>query len=109
MFREGLYRAAFQTPLGAGAGIVYASGGKMWGGDSAIYYVGTYSDAGGQFTASVTTGRHTPGLGSVFGIDRVHIDLRGSVESDTVTLQGRAIEAPNVAFQVILTKISDQN
>ena len=105
--RDGLYRAAFQTPLGAGAGVVHALGGKMWGGDSAIYYVGTYNEASDQLSANVATGRHTQGLPSIFGIDRVHITLKGKTQGDTITLEGRAVEAPNVAFQVILTRLSD--
>jgi hypothetical protein len=107
MLRDGLYRVSFQTPAGAGAGVIYISAGKMWGGDSAIYYAGTYSVSGNQVTANVTTNRHTSGFDSVFGIDRVHINLRGHIEGDSVAMQGTAAEAPNVAFQVILSRLSD--
>src|SRR4051794_892513 len=107
MLKDGLYKASFQTPMGAGAGVAYASGGKMWGGDSGIYYVGVYSQDGNQLTANVTTTRHTGGMNSVFGVDRVHITLRGTVDGDTATMQGTAAEAPGVKFQAILTRLSD--
>jgi hypothetical protein len=107
MIKDGLYKVSFQTPMGVGAGVAYASGGKMWGGDSGIYYVGTYSQEGNQLTANVTTTRHTGGANSVFGVDRVHITLRGTVDGDTATTQGTAAEAPGVKFQAILTRLSD--
>jgi hypothetical protein len=107
MLSDGLYKVGFQTPIGAGAGVVYLSGGKMWGGDSSIYYVGTYTQSGNQFNASVATNRHTAGLTSVFGIDRVHISLSGQIDGNSATMQGTAAEAPRVIFQAILTKISD--
>ncbi len=107
MLSDGLYKVAFQTPIGAGAGVIYVAGGRMWGGDAGIYYVGTYAESGDQLTASVTTERHTVGANSVFGIDRVHINMRGTVKNNIATMQGSAVEAPNVPFQVSLTKISD--
>ena len=107
MLSSGLYKVGFQTPIGAGAGVVYLSGGRMWGGDTAIYYVGTYTQAGNQLTASVTTDRHTVGLNSVFGADRVHISLHGTTEGNAAMMQGTAVEAPGISFQAYLTKISD--
>jgi T3SS negative regulator,GrlR len=107
MLSDGLYKVAFLTPIGAGAGVIYIAGGRMWGGDAGMYYVGTYTQSGDQLTASVTTERHTVGANSVFGIDRVHINMRGTVAHNIATMQGSAVEAPNVPFQVYLTKISD--
>jgi hypothetical protein len=107
--RDGLYKVQFQTPLGWGAGVVYAAGGKMWGGDGALYYVGTYNQEGGNVTGQVTTNRHTqnPGIPSVFGRDQVRITLTGVSSGDTAKLNGKAAEVPNVAFTAELTRISD--
>lgn len=107
MLSDGFYKVSFQTRLGGGAGVVILSSGKMYGGDSSIYYVGTYTQSGDEFTASVATNRHTTGLQSVFGVDRVHISLRGKTSGDVVTMQGTAAEAPGVTFQATLSKISD--
>ncbi|MGE0279264.1 MAG: GrlR family regulatory protein [Rhizobiaceae bacterium] len=107
MLTDGLYRVSFQTPMGMGAGVIVLSGGRMRGGDSSIYYVGTYSQAGDEFTASVATDRHTAGLASVFGVDRVHISLRGRIKDGSVTMQGSAAEAPGISFQAMLMKLSD--
>jgi hypothetical protein len=106
MLKDGLYKVSFQTPLGAGAGVVVLSGGHMRGGDSAIYYAGTYTQDDNRFSASVATARHSAGLPSVFGIDTAHISLRGSIDGDSATAQGTAVEAPGVTFQVILTRLA---
>ena len=107
--RDGLYKVHFQTPLGWGAGVVYAAGGKLWGGDVALFYTGTYSQDGNTVTAEVRTNRHTQSAGyqSVFGRDQVKITLNGISSADTVKLNGKAAEVPNVAFTAELTRISD--
>ena len=107
--REGIYKVQFQTQLGAGAGVVVARDGKMWGGDSGIFYVGTYSDDGGNITASVAIDRHTvhPGIASVFGVDRANITLTGKDTGKTITMTGKAAQAPSISFQAILTHLAD--
>lgn len=107
--REGLYRVHFQTPLGWGAGVVYASGGRLWGGDASMYYLGTYQVTGENFQAEVRTNRHTqvPGITSVFGRDQVKISLKGAWSQDAVRCSGSAAEAPGVAFTAELTWMSE--
>ena len=105
--RDGIYKVQFQTQLGQGAGVVVLQGGKLRGGDSSIYYIGTYSQSGDQLTADVATDAHSSGIGSVFGVDRAHIHLTGKVTGDAAQMTGTAREAPNVSFQAILTRIGD--
>lgn len=99
--RNGLYRVHFQTPRGGGAGVVALQDGKISGGDSRIYYTGTYSESGVQFTAQVKTDAHTPtpGMVSVFGVDRVNITLKGTSTGDSAQLTGTAAEAPGSVFK----------
>ncbi len=107
--RDGLYKVAFQTQLGAGAGVVVLQGGRLRGSDSRIYYTGSYTEAGDQFTAQVATELHTntPGLASVFGRDHTNISLRGTTKGDSAQMTGTAAEAPGVSFQAVLTRIAD--
>ena len=109
MVKNGLYRVSFQTPLGAGAGVLHLMDGRLWGGDTGLYYVGTYTINENELIADVTTNRHTqiPGNTSVFGIDHVHIQLRGPVQEDHIAMTGSAAEAPGISFQVILNRIAD--
>ncbi len=107
--RDGLYRVQFHTQLGTGAGVVFLQNGKLWGGDSTIYYVGAYLESDGQFTARVATNKHTdvPGMGSAFAVDRAHITLAGTINGDSAEMTGTAAEAPNVSFRATLTRIAD--
>jgi hypothetical protein len=107
MVLDGLYKVEFNTPMGAGIGIVCLDGGKLRGGDSGLFYVGSYGSDGDRFIANVTTGRHTaiPGTISVFGVDRVHITLKGTHTGDIIDASGTAAEAPNIPFKARLQKI----
>jgi T3SS negative regulator,GrlR len=105
--QNGLYKVEFQTPLGAGAGVIILQDGKIQGGDSAMYYIGGYSENGQELTARVEGKLHTnmPGMSSVFGINHTHIKLTGRTNGNSAVMQGRADEAPNVSFQAKLTKL----
>lgn len=105
--QNGLYKVEFNTPLGAGAGVVVLQDGKIQGGDSMMYYVGDYSESGQSFSANVEGKVHSTAIGltSVFGVNHTHIKLSGQSSGDSAVMQGKAAEAPNVAFQAKLTKI----
>jgi hypothetical protein len=105
--RDGLYKVDFRTQGGSGAGVVVLQGGKVRGGDSGLYYAGTFAENGDQITAQIATNRHTVGIGSVFGRDRVNISLRGTAKGDTAQMTGTAAEAPGLNFQASLTRIAD--
>jgi T3SS negative regulator,GrlR len=106
--KEGLYSVRFQTPRGAGAGVVLLDGnGNLRGGDTAMWYRGRYSDAGGKFNATVAVARHSPGLPSVFGVDNVDISLVGTTTEMTAQATGSAPQAPGVSFSVALGRLSD--
>jgi len=107
--RDGLYKAEFRTQRGAGTGVVHAQGGKMWGGDAGMYYVGSYAVTGRKMTAQVTASRHTKLAfdASVFGLDTVTIALDGTVNGDSVSCTGSAANAPGVSFGAQLTRLSD--
>jgi len=89
--------------------VVFLEGGRVRGGDSRIFYTGTYSENGGQFTAQIETDLHTnaPGMSSVLGRDRAHITLKGTTSGDSGQMTGTAIEAPGVVFQAVLTRIGN--
>jgi hypothetical protein len=106
---NGLYRVHFQTPLGMGAGVIYAADGRLRGGDAAISYIGNYSVEGDALTAKVVTDRHSSigGIGTVFGKDKVTIDLTGKVDGARVLAKGSSPDAPGISFSAELVRISD--
>lgn len=107
--RDGLYKIAFQTQLGVGAGVAHLIGGRIWGGDGGLYYTGSYKIDGSQFDGAVTTASHTehPGLVSVFGVNEAHVHLTGTWNADSADLTGKAAEAPTVTFTVHMERVAD--
>jgi T3SS negative regulator,GrlR len=107
MSRDGFYSVHFQTPGGMGSGVVTLLDGLVKGGDSILYYSGSYKLDGDNFSAEVLIDRHSssPNMQSVFGIDRVHIALNGKFSDSDAVLTGSAKEAPNVPFSAKLRRI----
>jgi len=108
--RDGLYKVVFTTPRGSGVGVLAIQGGKVRGGDSRTYYVGTFNESNGQVTAHVKVDLHTNTtfMSSVFGIDRVNITLAGSAQGDRAQLTGTAAEVPGVTFRAVLTRLAER-
>jgi hypothetical protein len=106
--QNGLYAAEFHTPLGKGYGVVMLLNGVLQGGDTMMYYQGNYTVDGTNFKAEVKTGAHAhpPGMTSVFGRDRVTINLSGTFTDDSLTANGNAAEVPNVNFSTKLKLIA---
>jgi hypothetical protein len=107
--QNGLYKVAFKTPIGSGAGVVVIQNGSIRGGDSSMFYSGTYVERGAEFTATVVSKKHTSvvGIDSVFGKDTVTIALKGSSTDNSALLTGVAREAPGVSFEAKLTRVDE--
>jgi hypothetical protein len=105
---NGLYKVRFETPRGSGTGVVVLKDGHIWGGDSSMFYTGTYTLHEGVFTGKLITNVHTiaPHKPSIFGRDIVHITLKGSYNRDYGEVTGTAREVPDVPFKAELTRLS---
>lgn len=100
--KTGLYAVSFNTPLGAGAGVIHLDNGTAQGGDSALWYDGNYNIDGDQFTAEIKTARHAQGMPSVFGTDTVTINLKGSWSDAGADVTGTSPQAPGLTFKANL-------
>ena len=107
--REGLYKLEFHTVHGTGSGVIYASGGKLRGGNSGFAFTGIYSGKEDDILARVSTQRHNydPSLKPLFGTDTVTLTLRGKTTGDMVDFEGTALQLPGVNFKAVLTFICD--
>ena len=105
---NGLYKVRFETPRGNGTGVVVLKDGHLWGGDSSMFYTGTYTVQDGAFTGKLVTNVHTiaPHKPSIFGRDIVHITLKGTFSRDFGEVTGSAREVPDVSFRAELSKLS---
>jgi hypothetical protein len=106
---EGLYKVDFHTVHGTGCGVVYMHDGRIRGGNSAFAFIGTYTGAGHDLKAKITTQRYNddPSFKALFGIDRITLTLQGREEGDTAEFEGTALQVPGVAFRAVLSRISD--
>ena len=107
--REGLYKVEFHTVHGTGTGVIYATAGKLRGGNSAFAFVGNYVDRDEGVQVKVSTQRHNPdpAFRPLFGTDMITLTLRGIEHGDMVDFEGTALQLPGVAFKAILTRIGD--
>ncbi|MDP2123292.1 MAG: GrlR family regulatory protein [Parvibaculum sp.] len=101
--KDGLFKIEFQTPLGAGAGVVVLEQGRVRGGDSIMYYSGTYRQNGDDFSANVVAKKHSQGV-SVMGGD-ASLSIQGKVTGDAAMLTGSAAEAPQLKLKARLSRI----
>tara|TARA_R100001132_G_scaffold25061_1_gene24907 strand:- start:280 stop:648 length:369 start_codon:yes stop_codon:yes gene_type:complete len=104
---NGLYKVAFQTPLGEGYGVAVIRDGRIEGGDSMMFYRGTFQEDGDAFTANVQIGTHSqvPGMDSVFGVPEGSIELRGDTGRMPATMKGASPQAPGIGFQATLSAL----
>jgi len=107
--REGLYKVEFHTIHGTGTGVIYATAGKLRGGNAAFAFIGTYVDRDGGIQVKVSTQRHNPdpAFRPLFGTDMITVTLKGIAHGDMIDFEGTALQMPGVAFKAILTRISD--
>jgi hypothetical protein len=107
--REGLYKVEFHTVHGTGSGVIYATGGKLRGGNSAFAFIGSYSGEGDGINVKISTERHNadPSFKPLFGTDMITLTLKGKQDGDVVDFEGNALQLPAIAFRALLTRIRD--
>ena len=107
--REGFYKVEFHTVHGTGNGVIYATSGKLRGGNSGFAFIGSYTGSGNDILARISTERHNddPGFKPLFGTDRITLTLRGKEDGDIVDFEGTALQLPGVAFRAVLIRIAD--
>ena len=109
MLKDGEYTAWYRTSRGQGTGRIFLSEGRISGEDAFISYGGTYTVNGSQFTATLTTRRHTAGGPTVFGIDEVEIQLAGTVSDRFASCSGELAEVPGLIFEAILIPVREED
>jgi hypothetical protein len=107
--REGLYKVEFHTVHGRGNGVLYATCGKLRGGNSGFAFTGNYTRRDGEIHVKISTLRHNPdpGFKPLFGTDMITLTLKGTENGEMVDFEGSALQLPGVAFKAVLTRIGD--
>jgi hypothetical protein len=107
--QEGLYKVEFHTIHGTGSGVVYATGGKLRGGNSGFAFIGAYSGDEDEISVKVSTERHNadPAFIPLFGTDMITLTLKGKNNGSMLDFEGSALQLPGIAFKATLTRICD--
>jgi hypothetical protein len=107
--QEGLYKVEFHTVHGTGSGVLYATCGKLRGGNSGFAFIGNYTSKGDEIHVKISTQRHNadPGFKPLFGTDMITLTLKGSANDAMIDFEGTALQLPGVAFRAVLTRIGD--
>ena len=89
--------------------MIYATSGKLRGGNSAFAFIGNYIDKGYDIHVKVSTQRHNddPAFKPLFGTDMITLTLKGTANGDMVDFEGTALQLPGVAFKTVLTRVCD--
>jgi hypothetical protein len=109
--QKGLYKVEMHTVHGSRRGVLYVFDGKMMGGNSAFAFIGTYRDSdSGEVLVDISTMRHNddPKFQPLFNTDKITLTLRGRQQGDQYFFQGGTTQLPGVAFNSVMTPISDE-
>lgn len=100
---EALWSVEFRSNLDLiGSGIVVLETGRVFGGDSAMIYVGSYTVDGNNIKAELHIHRYAsaPGMVSITGLDDYHLQATGKLGTKEILLQGHVVGAPNIQIVV---------
>jgi hypothetical protein len=102
--KSGFYITTFRTPLDDAGGVIVVEGDDVYGGDSAMYYVGRIVSQDDPVEVSLKVRQHDKTRMSVFGdYDNFTLTLTGRKRGDAYVFEGRADRAPSLRFEATLT------
>ena len=105
MALDGLWIAQFTGKEVSGSGVVVFSNGKLFGGETGFYYIGTYESDGKVVKARVMIRNFDPALPSGFGIPGDYeMDVSAVLQDDKITGTAMIAHQPQHSLGIRLTK-----
>ena len=100
---EGLWTASMFAPGQFGAGVVVFETGRVFGGDSSMYYTGSYQINGRQLLGLVRVRKHhdIPGIVPFAGMDDAEFQIEATMVADTKIQFSAKVVKPKQGPQVI--------
>lgn len=90
-----------------GAGVMALDAGRIFGGDSSVSFVGTYTVQDEKLTAKVHVKRHSRFSVNIFEIDEFDLVITGVAGSKQLRLLGEVVGQPGAVIQILATRDSD--
>ena len=67
--------------------------GRVFGGDTSFFYIGSYELTQTRVSGRVRVKRHSESLPSVFGLEDFELGFKGGYNPDRFTLEGGSLSA----------------
>jgi hypothetical protein len=100
---DGFWIVQYEGMQGNGGGVVVFTKGKVFGGDTGYYYLGSYEGNGHSMKARVAVRNFIASVPSVVGITGdFELSIEGTVEGDTIRATGRlvGVNKPGIALRL---------
>ena len=106
---EGLYKVKFRTGGDDGSCICLFKGGRVTGGGSVMYYLGSYQFDGNHFTMELEAKRHAKKSkpSPVLGLDEFHLTMEGISSGAFAQAVGKILEVPEAVFMANFARLCD--
>lgn len=104
---DGFYAVLFGSPAGEGGGVILLEGGKIRGGDSTVYYHGTYRTEENELSADLQIDTHLnlPGHTTVFGIPKASLSVSGTASNGQIRGKATSPQAPGIEMTFTMRKL----
>lgn len=106
----GLYKVHFHAGSDEGASICLFKDGKIAGGGSVMYYLGSYDFVDdNRFIAEMEALRHARKdiPSPVLGLDHFHLRMEGIYSGPYVQMVGKILEVPDATFMANMTRLTE--
>lgn len=99
---EGLWTIVFSGQFGAGAGVVVFETGRIFGGDTSMYYIGDYEVKNGFLSGNVRVRVHAevPGMMPVTGINDFTATLPAAQIGETMQVTCDVTNPPDTGLKI---------
>ena len=105
MALDGLWIVQFTGKDILGSGVVVFSSGKLFGGETGFYYIGTYESDGQMVKARALIRNFDPAIPSGFGIPGDYeMDISAVLQDDKMTGTAMIANQPQHSLGIRLTK-----
>jgi len=105
---EGFWIVQYEGMQGNGGGVVVLTKGKVFGGDTGYYYLGSYESRANSVTVRVAVKNFIASIPSVVGITGdFELSIEGTVEGSMIRGTGRLVGINRPGVAVKLTKRAD--
>jgi hypothetical protein len=102
---DGFWLLQYEGIQGSGGGVLVLLNGRVFGGDSAYYYTGSYETKGPTLKARVQVRNFLAGVASALGVEGdFELDVVGALEGDVIRGAASLVSTQGTGVAIKLTR-----